>query len=56
MSGGCDGGRDDLVEQLVQSYKTGSEAMQHVNAYEPPSMEMVAKKAFTAVRMKRLIS
>jgi len=43
MSGGGDGGRDDLVEQLVQSYKTGSEAMQHVNAYEPPSMEMVAK-------------
>ena len=42
MSSGDDG-RDDVVEQLVQSYKTGSEAMQHVNAYEPPSMEMVAK-------------
>src|SRR5688500_18774783 len=37
------GGRDDVVEQLMQSYKAGSEAMQHVNAYEPPSMEMVAK-------------
>ena len=37
------GGRDDVVEQLMRSYKAGSEAMQHVNAYEPPSMEMVAK-------------
>src|SRR5688500_9405971 len=37
------GGRDDVVEQLMQSYKAGSEAMQHVNAYEPPSMEHVAR-------------
>jgi serine O-acetyltransferase len=46
MSSGVDAGRDvatDVVEQLMQSYKAGSEAMQHVNAYEPPSMEMVAK-------------
>lgn len=33
----------EVVEQLLASYQSGSEAMQHVNAYEMPSMEKVAR-------------
>jgi len=32
-----------VVEELMDSYRTASGAMQHVNAYELPSMEHVAK-------------
>jgi serine O-acetyltransferase len=33
---------DDVVDRLMTSYKTSSGAMQHVNAYELPSMQNVA--------------
>lgn len=33
---------DDAVDRLMTSYKTASGAMQHVNAYELPSMQNVA--------------
>src|SRR5262245_48278855 len=32
----------ELVENLLQSYRTASGSMQHVNSYELPSMEEVA--------------
>jgi serine O-acetyltransferase len=34
---------DEAVDRLMTSYKTASGAMQHVNAYELPSMEQVAQ-------------
>lgn len=33
---------DDIVDQLLESYENGSEAIQHVNSYELPSTEEVA--------------
>jgi serine O-acetyltransferase len=35
--------KDDVVERLMTSYRTASGAMQHVNAYELPSMENVGE-------------
>ena len=42
-SGGPRSLAGDVVERLLSSYKSGSEAMQHVNAYEMPSMVYVAR-------------
>jgi serine O-acetyltransferase len=33
--------KDDVVDRLMTSYRTASGAMQHVNAYELPSLELV---------------
>src|SRR5262245_36891081 len=33
----------EVVEKLLHSYRTASGAMQHVNSYELPSMEEVAR-------------
>lgn len=35
--------KDDVVDRLMTSYRTASGAMQHVNAYELPSMEHVGE-------------
>jgi serine O-acetyltransferase len=34
---------DDLVDRLLESYESSSDAIQHVNSYELPSMEEVAR-------------
>jgi serine O-acetyltransferase len=35
--------KDEVVERLMTSYRTASGAMQHVNAYELPSMDLVGE-------------